>query len=149
MVKCHNNNVAFNSVAMRILDTLQTLKKLLLLLWLLPQRYWTCWSWGRIHFFLMVNKYLNCLLLHVDKSILSCCAGTCHLLSTLLLMQMQLKLVLPFLLIGYKCIGEASTEMTLSRINDFVQSTISSLKRLGKCLKLCFSWMNLGPSSAY
>ncbi|KAI3451757.1 hypothetical protein Pfo_008422 [Paulownia fortunei] len=46
--------------------------------------------------------------------------------------QMQLKLLLPFLLIGYKCIGEASTEISLSRINDFVQSIGSLLKRLGK-----------------
>ncbi|GFQ05127.1 heat repeat-containing protein 5b [Phtheirospermum japonicum] len=45
--------------------------------------------------------------------------------------QMQLKFLLPFLLIGYKCIGEASTEISLSRINDFVQSICSLLKRLG------------------
>ncbi|KAL8476600.1 hypothetical protein ACS0TY_029047 [Phlomoides rotata] len=46
--------------------------------------------------------------------------------------EMQLQLLLPFLLIGYKCIGEASTEITLSRINDFVQSITSSLKRFGE-----------------
>ncbi|KAL0332487.1 UNVERIFIED_CONTAM: protein SWEETIE [Sesamum calycinum] len=46
--------------------------------------------------------------------------------------QMQLKLLLPFLLVGYKCIGEASTEISLSRIYDFVQSIASLLKRLSK-----------------
>ncbi|PIN01995.1 hypothetical protein CDL12_25491 [Handroanthus impetiginosus] len=46
--------------------------------------------------------------------------------------QMQLKFLLPFLLIGYKCIGEASTEISLSRINEYVQSIASLLKRLGK-----------------
>ncbi|KAK6150970.1 hypothetical protein DH2020_015902 [Rehmannia glutinosa] len=54
-----------------------------------------------------------------------------HFLTATHLMQMQLKLLLPFLLIGYKCIGEASTEISLSRINDFVQSICSLLKRLG------------------
>ncbi|KAK4416508.1 protein SWEETIE [Sesamum alatum] len=46
--------------------------------------------------------------------------------------QMQLKLLLPFLLVGYKCIGEASTEISLSRIYGFVQSIASLLKRLSK-----------------
>ncbi|KAL3630335.1 hypothetical protein CASFOL_023319 [Castilleja foliolosa] len=45
--------------------------------------------------------------------------------------QVQLKFLLPFLLIGYKCIGEASTEISLSRINDFVQSICSLLKKIG------------------
>ncbi|KAG8384070.1 hypothetical protein BUALT_Bualt04G0079800 [Buddleja alternifolia] len=46
--------------------------------------------------------------------------------------QMKLKILLPFLLLGYKCIGEASTEISLSRIIDFVQSIASLLKRYGK-----------------
>ncbi|KAG6392631.1 hypothetical protein SASPL_146855 [Salvia splendens] len=48
--------------------------------------------------------------------------------------KMQLKLLLPFLLISYKCIGEASTEMALSRITYFSQTITSSLKKLGKYL---------------
>lgn len=46
--------------------------------------------------------------------------------------KMQLKLFLPLLLICYKCIGEASTEMALSKINHFCQAITSSLKRLGE-----------------
>ncbi|XP_051126760.1 protein SWEETIE isoform X2 [Andrographis paniculata] len=46
-------------------------------------------------------------------------------------LEAQLDLFLPFLLLGYKFIGEASNEITLSRISDFVQSIASSLKRLG------------------
>ncbi|CAI9766931.1 unnamed protein product [Fraxinus pennsylvanica] len=46
--------------------------------------------------------------------------------------QMQLKLLLPFLSIGYKCIGKSSTKSCLSSANDFVQSIISLLKRHGK-----------------
>ncbi|XP_042026090.1 protein SWEETIE-like [Salvia splendens] len=46
--------------------------------------------------------------------------------------KMQLKLLLPFLLIAYKCIGEASTEMALSRITYFSQTITSSLKKLGQ-----------------
>lgn len=57
-----------------------------------------------------------------------------HLLLARSFVQMQLKLLLPFLLIGYKCIGEASTEMALSRINYFSHTITSSLKRLGKYL---------------
>ncbi|XP_047954484.1 protein SWEETIE [Salvia hispanica] len=45
--------------------------------------------------------------------------------------KMQLKLSLPFLLIAYKCIGEASTEMALSRMTYFSQTITSSLKKLG------------------
>ncbi|KAL7101750.1 hypothetical protein ACP275_08G074200 [Erythranthe tilingii] len=45
--------------------------------------------------------------------------------------QMQLKFSLPFLLIGYKYVGEASTEISLSEINVFVQSIASLLERLG------------------
>ncbi|XP_073057988.1 protein SWEETIE isoform X1 [Primulina eburnea] len=39
--------------------------------------------------------------------------------------QMRLKLLLPFLLIGFKCIGEASNELYLARIFDFVKFIIS------------------------
>ncbi|KAL1536904.1 protein SWEETIE-like [Salvia divinorum] len=46
--------------------------------------------------------------------------------------KMQLKLLLPFVLIAYKCIGEASTEMALSIITYFSQIITSSLKRLGQ-----------------
>ncbi|XP_073155187.1 protein SWEETIE isoform X2 [Henckelia pumila] len=42
--------------------------------------------------------------------------------------QMRLKLLLPFLLIGFKCIGEASAELYLARIFDFVKFIISLLK---------------------
>lgn len=57
-----------------------------------------------------------------------------HLFISSPFMQMQLKLLLPFLLIGYKCIGEASSEMALSSINHFCQAITSSLKSLGKYL---------------
>ncbi|KZV35643.1 HEAT repeat-containing protein 5B [Dorcoceras hygrometricum] len=42
--------------------------------------------------------------------------------------QMRLKLLLPFLLVGLKCIGEASTELYLARIFDFAKFIISLLK---------------------
>ncbi|KAL6551851.1 hypothetical protein OROGR_008005 [Orobanche gracilis] len=45
--------------------------------------------------------------------------------------QMQLRIFLPCLLIGYKCIGETSTERSLTSINDFVQSICSLLKIVG------------------
>ncbi|KAL6520097.1 hypothetical protein OROHE_017240 [Orobanche hederae] len=45
--------------------------------------------------------------------------------------QMQLRIILPCLLIGYKCIGETSTEISLTSINDFVQSICSLLKIVG------------------
>lgn len=47
-------------------------------------------------------------------------------------MQMQLKLLLPFLSISYKCIGKSSAELCLSRANNFVKSIISLLKRCGE-----------------
>ncbi|KAA8530559.1 hypothetical protein F0562_005268 [Nyssa sinensis] len=43
--------------------------------------------------------------------------------------EKQLKSVLAFLLIGYKCIGEASTELCFSKANDFVQSIGPLLKQ--------------------
>ena len=41
---------------------------------------------------------------------------------------MRLKLLFGFLLIGCKSIGAASTELSLSRVNDFVLSIISIVK---------------------
>ncbi|KAK4393625.1 protein SWEETIE [Sesamum angolense] len=63
--------------------------------------------------------------------------------------QMQLKLLLPFLLVGYKCIGEASTEISLSRIYDFVQSIASLLKRLIEVRKSCFTSFYSGGKSEF
>lgn len=49
-------------------------------------------------------------------------------------MQMQLRIFLPCLLIGYKCIGETSIQISLTSINDFVQAICSLLKIIGKYL---------------
>lgn len=43
-------------------------------------------------------------------------------------MQMGLKSILAFLLVGYKCIERASTEISLSRVHDFVQCLTSVMK---------------------
>lgn len=43
-------------------------------------------------------------------------------------MQRQFKSMLAFLLIGYKCIREASVDLCFSKANDFVQCTCASLK---------------------
>ncbi|CAK9150708.1 unnamed protein product [Ilex paraguariensis] len=43
--------------------------------------------------------------------------------------KMQLKLMLAFLLIGYKCIGGGSTELLFSKANDFVQCISALLKK--------------------
>lgn len=43
-------------------------------------------------------------------------------------MQRQFKSMLAFLLIGYKCVTEASTDLCFSKANDFVQCTRISLK---------------------
>ncbi|KAB1211181.1 HEAT repeat-containing protein 5A [Morella rubra] len=46
-------------------------------------------------------------------------------------LQKQLEsVVLAFLLIGFKCIREASTDLCFSEVNDFVKCTISSLEKL-------------------
>ncbi|OIT22627.1 PREDICTED: HEAT repeat-containing protein 5B [Nicotiana attenuata] len=42
--------------------------------------------------------------------------------------KMGLKSILPFLLVGYKCIQRASTEFSLSRIHDFVRCLTSLMK---------------------
>ncbi|XP_060193029.1 protein SWEETIE [Lycium barbarum] len=42
--------------------------------------------------------------------------------------KMSLKTILAFLLVGYKCIERASTEISLSRVHDFVQRLTSVMK---------------------
>lgn len=51
------------------------------------------------------------------------------ILISLLPLQMHLKLLLAFSLIGCKFIGGSSTELCISRANDFFQSLISLIKR--------------------
>lgn len=50
--------------------------------------------------------------------------------------------MLAFLLIGFKCIREASTDLCFSEVNDFVKCTISSLEKLigGEHLMLQLDW---------
>lgn len=50
------------------------------------------------------------------------------IISFAVFMQMGLKSILAFLLVGYKCIGRASTEISLSKVHDFVQCLTSVLK---------------------
>lgn len=71
-----------------------------------------------------------CLLFHCYKIVLT---AMFHVLIEVHCLQLQKQLqsvILAFLLIGYKCIREATTELCFSKVNDFVKCTVSSLEKL-------------------